>query len=111
MSTDVLSVSVERWTVAISGATGMVGGAVARYLEGRGHTIRRLTRRASGDASLGEIPWSPRAGTIDTARLEGVDAVIHLAGELIDQRWSAERKREIRESRERGTMLLARALT
>jgi uncharacterized protein (TIGR01777 family) len=97
-------------TIAVSGATGLIGRAVVRHLESRGHIARPLTRKKASD-SLGAIPWDPRAGTIDTARLEGVDAIIHLAGEAIDQRWTTERKREIRESRERGTMLLARALT
>jgi uncharacterized protein len=96
--------------VAVSGATGLIGRAVVRHLESLGHVVQPLTRQKTGD-SLGAIVWDPRAGTIDTARLDGVDAIIHLAGEPIDQRWTADRKREIRESRERGTMLLARAAT
>src|SRR5262249_5238225 len=58
-----------------------------------------------------EIAWDPLAGTVDAARLEGVDAVVHLAGANIgDGRWTAARKRELRTSRVDATAALARAL-
>jgi hypothetical protein len=57
------------------------------------------------------VGWDPAAGTVDAARLEGLDAVVHLAGAGIgDKRWSEGRKREIRDSRTTGTGLLARTL-
>jgi uncharacterized protein (TIGR01777 family) len=101
--------------VAITGASGLIGSAVARSLHRDAHTVRPLVRPQS--SSGGEQPdpaavgWDPAAGTIDADRLEGLDAVVHLAGAGIgDKRWSAARKREIRESRTRGTDLLARTL-
>jgi uncharacterized protein len=95
--------------VAITGASGLIGTALARSLRGDGHAVRPLVRRPSDDP--GAIRWDPAAGTIDAAALEGVDAVVHLAGAGIgDKRWTAARKREILESRTRGTGLVARAV-
>ena len=94
--------------VAVAGASGMIGKALARRLEREGHTVLRLVRRAPKIA--GEVSWDPAAGSIDAAALEGVDAVVNLAGENIGERWTAERKRRIRESRAGATTLLAGAL-
>lgn len=95
--------------VAITGSSGLIGSSLIGALRGAGHTPLRLVRRAASDP--GEIAWDPDAGTIDAARLEGVDAVVNLAGAGIgDQRWTAERKRLIRESRTRATDLLCRTL-
>jgi hypothetical protein len=95
-------------TVAITGASGMLGTALTRFLTTGGHAVRPLVRREAGP---GEIAWNPDAGTIDRAALEGVDAVVHLAAENIGMgRWSPVRKHRIRESRVAGTRLLADAL-
>lgn len=96
-------------TIAITGATGLIGSALARSLRDDGHTVRPLVRRPSDDP--GAIRWDPAAGTIDADELTGVDAVVHLAGAGIgDKRWSATRRREILESRTRGTDLIARTI-
>jgi uncharacterized protein len=95
--------------VAITGASGLIGGALAGALRADGHRVRPLVRRASDDPAA--VRWDPAAGTIDGESLRGVDAVVHLAGAGIgDKRWSAARKREILESRTRGTGLVARTL-
>jgi len=95
-------------TVAITGASGMLGSALTHFLTTGGHAVRPLVRREAG---VGEIAWNPDAGTIDRAALEGVDAVVHLAGENIGMaRWDAARKGRIRESRVVGTRLLAETL-
>jgi len=57
-----------------------------------------------------EVRWDPARGEVDAAALEGVDAVVNLAGENVGERWTAERKRRIRQSRVDGTLALARAL-
>jgi uncharacterized protein (TIGR01777 family) len=93
--------------IAITGASGLVGNELRAFLSGGGHTVLSLVRRAPGP---GEVRWDPLGGSVDTAALEGVDAVVHLAGESVGERWSAERKRAIRESREVGTRTLAAAL-
>jgi uncharacterized protein (TIGR01777 family) len=97
--------------VAITGSTGLVGSALVEVLRARGHQITRVVRLQSkapgGDA---EVVWNPAAGVIDGAALENHDAVVHLAGESIAGVWTAEKKRKIRDSREQGTRLLARAL-
>jgi uncharacterized protein len=95
--------------VAITGASGLIGSALARSLWDDGHTVRPLVRRPSSEPTA--IRWDPAAGTIDADRLEGMDAVVHLAGAGIGgKRWSPQRKREIRGSRTGGTDLLARTL-
>lgn len=98
-------------TVAISGASGLIGGALASSLREDGHTVRAITRSASR-ADADDITWDPQQGRIDGARLEGVDAVVHLAGEPIGaRRWSDEQKRRIHDSRQQGTKLLATTLS
>ena len=94
--------------VAVTGASGLVGSALVPALREAGHDVVTLVRRAP--ASESEIAWDPGAGTIDAARLEGVDAVIHLAGENIGQRWSAGARDRILRSRVDGTGLVARTI-
>ncbi|MBX6364514.1 MAG: NAD-dependent epimerase/dehydratase family protein, partial [Gemmatimonadetes bacterium] len=65
--------------VAITGASGLVGGELTARFAGRGDEVLRLVRRPVRRA--GEVRWDPAAGRIDAAGLEGVDVVIHLAGE------------------------------
>ncbi len=101
--------------IAVTGSTGLIGTALVRSLVGSGHRVVRVVRDpgrvpAGGD-DTGVVVWDPQAGTIDAAGLEGVDAVVNLAGEPIAAgRWTAERKRRIHDSRVRGTELLARTL-
>ena len=96
--------------IAVSGAGGLVGSAVAPALIDAGHEIVRMVRGvpAVGDST---VRWDPERGMIDAAALEGMDAVVHLAGENIAAgRWTAARKAAIRESRVKGTRLLCEAL-
>jgi hypothetical protein len=96
--------------IAVTGSTGMVGTAVVAALEARGDLVRRLVRQAVTDGDH-EIRWDPERGEIDAAELNGVDAVVHLAGENIaGARWTADFKRRILESRTKGTRLLAETL-
>src|SRR3954454_10709615 len=93
--------------VAITGATGLIGTALTRQLEAAGHTVIALVRRPV-ERRESAVRWDPDRGTIDAASLEGLGAVVHLAGAGIgDKRWTAERKRLILESRTRGTALIA----
>ena len=93
--------------IAITGASGLVGRALAAFLSTGGHTVLPLVRRP---AQAGEIGWSPDT-PVDPAALEGADAVIHLAGENIAAgRWTAARRARIRNSRLRGTTSLADAI-
>ena len=94
--------------ILVTGATGLVGSAVVPFLAGGGHEVARLGRSAPG---AGDIRWDPDAGVLDARALEGFDGVVHLAGENIASgRWSAAKKRRIKESRVRGTRLLAETL-
>jgi uncharacterized protein len=95
--------------VAVTGATGLIGSALVETLRREGMTVHRVTR-SPAEAGGNDIVWQPRDGRIDTGALEGVAAVVHLAGENVGERWTAEKKRRIRESRIDGTGLLARAL-
>jgi uncharacterized protein len=96
--------------IALTGSTGMVGTALVPALERDDHLVRRLVRGEVRDAER-EIHWDPSAGKIDAQELNGVDAVVHLAGENIaGRRWSADFKRQILKSRVDGTRLLCDAL-
>jgi uncharacterized protein (TIGR01777 family) len=96
-------------TVAVSGASGLIGSALVRHLQSQGHTVRRLVRPGGREES-DDVRWDPARGELDAAALTGVDAVVHLAGEPIARRWTSRRKRAIRESRVQSTELLARTL-
>ena len=91
--------------VALTGSTGLVGTALSSALAGAGHELVRLVRRAS--TRPGEAQWDIAAGTIDAHALEDVDAIVHLAGENIGQRWSESVRRRVLESRVEGTRLIA----
>ncbi len=94
--------------VAITGATGLVGRALSAFLSSGGHRVRRFVRSGAGPE---DVLWDPERRAIGAAGLEGVDAVVHLAGENIAAgRWTEARKRSIRESRVGGTRLLAETL-
>lgn len=90
-------------TVAISGASGLVGSALAAFLSTGGHRVIRLVRRAA--ANPAERQWNP--DDPDPDLLAGVDAVIHLAGASIAGRFTAEHRRAIRDSRIAPTRRLA----
>lgn len=96
--------------VAITGSSGMVGQRLVEALGGAGHTITRLVRDRSRSRRAGHIYWSPARGEIEARHLEDQDVVIHLAGESIRGLWTPTKKRRIRQSRIRGTRLLAETL-
>jgi uncharacterized protein (TIGR01777 family) len=94
--------------VAITGASGLIGSALVRDLRADGHEVLKLVRREP--AGPDEVRWSP-GGSVDTERLEGCDAVVHLAGAGIASRlWTESYKRKIRDSRVDGTTTLAEAI-
>jgi uncharacterized protein (TIGR01777 family) len=97
--------------VLVTGSTGLLGSALVPSLTGDGHEVVRLAHSAHREME-NVIVWDPGAGVLDTAALEGMDAVVHLAGENIAAgRWTAARKRRILDSRVMGTKLLAESLT
>ncbi len=94
--------------VLVSGATGLVGTALVQSFEADGHEVVGLTRSASGPD---RIHWDPMIRQLDRNALVGFDAVVHLAGESIAaRRWTPEQKALIKDSRVRGTSLLAKAV-
>jgi uncharacterized protein (TIGR01777 family) len=113
--------------VAIAGSHGLIGSALVADLLARGDTVRRLVRRGAapsagvgpgtdGDGTSGapgvrDVPWDPRTGELDPATLEGVDAVVNLAGAGIgDHRWTPAYKQTLLGSRTTTTSLLARTV-
>ena len=96
--------------IAITGASGLIGTALIGHLKSEGHTVQKLVRRPV--VSPDEVFWDPRAGTVDLTPLEGVDAVIHLAGANVgDKRWTKKYRAEILNSRLLGTTTIAQAVT
>lgn len=96
--------------VAITGASGLVGSAVSDALSQKGWEVRPLVRKKES-ATGGVIYWNPETGGIEADKLEGIDAVVHLAGDNVGQgRWNAQKKQRIWSSRVDGTKLLCCAL-
>ncbi|HZS39623.1 MAG TPA: TIGR01777 family oxidoreductase [Polyangia bacterium] len=98
------------YKIAVSGASGLVGSALVPSLTADGHAVGRLVRAwpASGEH---DVFWDPAHGKVDRERLEGLDAIVHLAGENIAAgRWTDARKELIRQSRVTGTRLLSESL-
>lgn len=97
--------------IAITGASGLIGTALTRHFTSAGHTVLPISRAKERNDPSDTILWNPRTGEIEAEKLEGVDAVIHLAGEnVFSVRWTEEKKQRILGSRENGTDLLARTL-
>ncbi|MGW1773755.1 TIGR01777 family oxidoreductase [Streptomyces sp. NPDC002104] len=95
--------------IAVTGATGLIGSALGRSLKADGHELVRFVRREP--AGPDEARWDPARGYVDPAGLAGCDAVVHLAGAGVgDHRWTDAYKREIRDSRVKGTAAIAAAV-
>lgn len=104
-------VSQKPLRIAMTGASGLVGKALNQFLSGGGHEVVPMVRRRPKEGERA-IYWDPRKSEIDKASLEGMDVLIHLAGENIGAgRWNQDRKAAIRESRVNGTRFLAETLT
>jgi hypothetical protein len=95
--------------VAISGVTGLLGTALRSSLTSDGHDVIALSRRPSLPP-LETITWDVANGRFDASALEGLDAVVHLAGEPVAQRWNETTKKNIRQSRIGSTRLLIEGL-
>ncbi|MCZ6779656.1 MAG: TIGR01777 family oxidoreductase [Acidobacteriota bacterium] len=97
--------------ILVTGSTGLIGSALVSSLTSSDHTVRRLLRPPR-QAVGSDAVWDPAAGTLDQQALEGIDAVVHLAGENIaGGRWTSRRKARIRDSRVNGTRLLSETLS
>jgi len=97
--------------IIVSGASGLVGSALAPSLEAAGHEVVRLVRASTGKTP-GEAVWNPAAGTLDPAVIDGADAVINLNGRSIAEgRWNSAVKEELRSSRLDSTRTLAHAMS
>ncbi|HEY9681767.1 MAG TPA: TIGR01777 family oxidoreductase [Oculatellaceae cyanobacterium] len=95
--------------IAVTGSHGLIGEALCKHLTGQGHTVARIIR--ASNSTNGDIRWNPANASIESDKLNDVDAVIHLAGENIaSHRWTSEQKQKIKESRIRGTKLLAETI-
>jgi uncharacterized protein (TIGR01777 family) len=96
--------------ILVTGSTGLIGSALVSFLRTGGHHVTRLVRTPPRPGQA-EVYWQPETGSIATPGLEGLDAVVHLAGENIAAgRWTAEQKARMRDSRVQGTHLLCDAL-
>lgn len=91
--------------VLVTGAFGLIGRPLCDALKKRGHSVRKLSRSDRGD-----FQWSVENHSIDEAAVEGVDVIIHLAGETVAQRWTDRAKARILNSRVDSTKLLVDAI-
>lgn len=101
---------MESKRIAIAGSTGLVGGRLVPYLQQNGYDVLELVRREPRRPN--EVRWDPAKGSIDAAALEGVDAVINMAGvSIASKRWSEATKQAILKSRLDATSLIANTIT
>jgi uncharacterized protein (TIGR01777 family) len=98
--------------ITITGAGGLIGRRLLQDLGANGHTLTVVSRRAGANVppGAGVAVWDPMTGPAPEGSVRDAGAVIHLAGEPVGQRWNAEAKRRIRESRVVGTRNLVQAL-
>ncbi len=99
--------------IVVTGSGGLVGSSLVPFFTTSGHSVTRVIRSKSLTSQAGTpaVQWDPASGKIEVSALEGVDAVVHLAGENIAAgRWTPEQKVRIRESRVQGTRLLCETL-
>jgi uncharacterized protein (TIGR01777 family) len=97
-----------RLRLAVTGASGLIGRSLVPFLTSAAHQVTRLVRRRAGQD---EVAWDYENCRTDSSKLEGLDAVVHLAAEPIGARWTRERRRRIRESRAIGTRFLCETLS
>ncbi|WP_326795484.1 TIGR01777 family oxidoreductase [Streptomyces sp. NBC_01808] len=95
--------------IAVSGSSGLIGSALVGSLRADRHDVLRLVRREA--SAPDEVRWDPGKGYVDAGRLDGCDAVVHLAGAgIADRRWTENYKRVLRDSRVLGTAAVADAV-
>ncbi len=95
--------------VLVTGSSGLIGSALVPLLTASGHEVARA-RRSEPAPGTSDVAWDPQKGYLDAMALDGLDAVVHLAGESISGRWTSGKKRRILDSRVRGTRLLSETL-
>jgi len=95
--------------ILLTGANGFIGSALLPYLQQKGHSVARLVRKS---IAPGDIIWNPEKGQLDAKAVDGLDAVIHLAGaNIAGKRWTKSYKREMWDSRIRSTELLVACMS
>lgn len=105
-----LSKKVKTMNIAVSGSHGLVGSALVPLLTTQGHSVRRIVRSAD-ESERDDIVWNSSADSVDPSKLEGLDCIVHLAGESIaDGRWNEEKKKAIFDSRVKRTRGLCEAI-
>lgn len=95
-------------TIGITGASGLIGTALSAFLKTAGHKVVPISR--SSQLPNG-VQWDPESGLINQSKLEGLDALINLAGDNINEgRWTEKKKKRIRDSRVKSTRLIVNTL-
>lgn len=103
-------VGVKSMKILVTGSSGLIGSELISFLKANQHTVYKLVR-VRADLLPHEIAWDPNRGVINPSLLEGLNAVVHLAGENIMGYWTQSKKDRIRASRVKGTRLLCEALS
>jgi uncharacterized protein (TIGR01777 family) len=96
--------------IAVTGATGFVGGNLLKRLAAGNQRVRALGRRKPEEPNVEFFRWESSDASAPVSAFEGCDAVVHLAGEPLSQRWNTEVKQRIRSTRVDGTRSIVRGL-
>ncbi len=98
--------------ILIAGGTGLVGIHLSRMLKSKGYNVMHLSRRQNKDAEFPAYAWDIQKGVVDEEAFLKADYIINLAGSgIADKRWTADRKKDIIESRTQSTLLLKKYLS
>jgi uncharacterized protein (TIGR01777 family) len=95
--------------IVVTGSTGLIGSRLVSFLTRKGDKVLRLVR-SKMEGGNDQVYWDPYAEFIESDRIEGVDAVVHLSGENISGRWTHGKKVRIRESRVQTTNYLSKVI-
>lgn len=94
-------------SILLTGGTGLIGKNLTEALLAKGYTVSRLSRRPGKDPRVKTFLWNVEKGEIDEACIDGVDIIVHLAGEgIAKKRWTKKRKQELIESRTKSIGLI-----
>lgn len=107
---ELLKRPVKPLKILVSGSKGLIGSSLVDFLESLGHEVWRLVRKKEDQQKVTDVLYNTETGEVNRSALEGFDAVVHLWGRSIQDRWTKKIKKEVLLSRYETTKQLAKVL-